>query len=138
MSVSDIRQKFGVGHDAVYRHAHALNLLPTRNKNWRGAVQSDNSDAVSTEAKALEKSVLPAEKEVTACARLMIELLLLKPDNDLVSAIEDAVVAKARDSGLPIDLAANEIHIAAALTKIRKEPDDWPRWFRSKDYENEV
>jgi hypothetical protein len=60
----------------------------------------------------------------------MIELLLLKSDDDLVSAIEEAIEAKVRDSGLPIDLAANQIYVTAALTKIRKEPDSWPRWFR--------
>lgn len=140
MSVSDIRQKFGVGHDAVYRHAHALNLLPTRNKNWRGSVQSDNSAEVTTEAAeagAPEKTVLPAEKETTVYARAMIELLLLKSDNDLLSAIEEAIETKARGSGLPIDVAGNQIYVAGALTKIKQEPDDWPMWFRNKGYEKE-
>jgi hypothetical protein len=133
MSVANIHKKFGVGHDAVYRHAHALNLLPTRNRNWRSSVQSDNLGEVSTQAVEMgksENSVLLAEKQSTPYARAMIELLLLKSDDDLVSAIEEAIEAKVRDSGLPIDLAANQIYVTAALTKIRKEPDSWPRWFR--------
>ena len=138
LTVSEIHQKFGVGHDAVYRHAHALNLLATRNRNWRAPVIPDNPAQGTTEtaeAGAPEKTVLPAEKETTVYARAMIDLLLLKPDNSLVCAIEEVIEAEARDSGLPIDLAANQIHIVAALTKIRKEPDDWPRWFRNKGYE---
>jgi hypothetical protein len=138
MSVSDIHKKFGVGHDAVYRHAHALNLLGARNRNWRGNVQSDNLAEGTTEVSETEKSeksVIHAEKEVTPYARAMIELLLLEPDNDLPSAIEEAIEAKARDSSLPVDQAANQIYIAAALTKISKEPDNWPGWFRNRGYE---
>ena len=56
MSVRHIHDKFKVGHDAVYRHAHALNLLPTRNRNWRGRVQSDNLAEATTEAAEAEKS----------------------------------------------------------------------------------
>lgn len=141
MSVSDIHQKFGVGHDAVYRHAHALNLLPTRNCNWRGGVQSDNLTANTTETGEVEKSensVPHAEQEATPYARAMVELLSLNSDNQLLSAIEEAIEAKARDGGLAVDFAANQIYIAAALTKIRKQPDDWLTWFGSKGYEKDV
>ena len=137
-TVADICMKYGIKRDSLYRHADALNLIEPRNRNWRAPVISDNSAEVGTEAAEPEKTVLPAEKETGVYARAMIELLLLEPDNDLVSAIEEAIETKARDSGLPVDLAANQIHIAAALIKIRKEPDSWPRWFRNKGYEKEV
>lgn len=141
LTVADICTKYNIGRDSVYRHSDALNLIEPRNRNWRAPVIPDNSDAVSTETVetgASEKTVLPAEKEATVYARAMIELLLLKPDNDLLSAIEEAIEAKSRDSRLPIDLAANQIHIVAALTKIKREPDNWPMWFRNRGYEKEL
>jgi hypothetical protein len=68
----------------------------------------------------------------------MAEFLMLKPDNDLPLAIEKAIQANARRSGLPIDLVASGIQITAALTKIKKEPDSWPTWFRNTGCEKEL
>jgi hypothetical protein len=63
---------------------------------------------------------------------------MLKPDDDLLTGIEEAIQAKARSSGLPIDLVASGIRITAALTKIKKQPDDWPSWFRNGVYDRET
>ncbi len=76
-------------------------------------------------------------KETIPCARAIIELLLLESDDTLLSAIEEAIGAKARDSGLPIYFTANQIRIAA-VTDIGKSPEDWPTWFRNGGYEKEV
>ena len=74
----------------------------------------------------------------TTYARAMVELLLLEANDDLLTAIQEAIEVKAQESGLPIDVAANQVHIAAALTKIKNEPANWPTWFKNRGYEKEV
>ena len=129
MSVADITKRYGVGHDAVYRHSHAMNLLADRNRNWRAPAESDN-DGASTAEPETSTTSLPSEAPWTPHARAIIELLQIRASEELLVAIERVIEAKANQDNGNVDKAANEVFVAAALVKIARPPDSWLTWFQ--------
>ncbi len=65
ISVAEMKTRYGVGHDAVYRHAHALGLLEARNRNWRRPVEPDECPPDDRGPGENEKTVFHAEVEAT-------------------------------------------------------------------------
>ena len=138
MSVAEITKRYGVGHDATYRHAHAMNLLPTRNRNCQAPQESDSSDRPSnTSIVALPKCVLPAEVGSTPHARAIIELLGVSPSDEVLTAVDRAIEDKMEKENIGVDKAANDIFVAAALVKIARPPDSWLTWFQQLSKETE-
>jgi hypothetical protein len=129
MSVADITKRYGVGHDAVYRHSHAMNLQGARNRNFRAPSESDNDGASSAEPESPTTS-LPSEAPWTPHARAIIELLQIRVSEELLVAIEHAIETKANQDNGNVDEAANEVFVTAALVKIGRPPDNWLTWFQ--------
>jgi len=127
-TVSDISRRYGVGHDGIYRHARATGLLDK----WKASRRNGNeSDSVAEENRGITvgKTLFHAEVEATSYARAMIELLQIPADDQVLTAIEGAIQAKAQAENLDLDVAANSLFNEAALMKIAGGPHSWLEWF---------
>jgi hypothetical protein len=129
MSVAEITRRYGVGHDAVYRHSHAMNLLGTRNRNFRAPAESYN-DRTSTAEPVTPTTSLPSEAPWTPHARAIIELLQITTSGEVLMAIERAIEFNVRHENATVDEAANEVFVITALVKIERAPDNWLTWFQ--------
>lgn len=59
-----------------------------------------------------------------------MELLQVPADGEVLTAIEQAIEAKATAENIPVDLAANALFNTAALAKIQGAPPSWLGWFQ--------
>src|SRR5437879_1722359 len=130
MSVADITRRYGVGHDAMYRHSRALNLLAQRWQNWIAVLESDNGRPPDGHVDG-ENSVFHASEPATPHARAIIELLQIPASDEVLTAVERAIEIKARKEDVSGDEAANAVFVAAALAKIARPPDNWLVWFQT-------
>jgi hypothetical protein len=130
MSVAEITKRYGVGHDATYRHAHAMNLLPVRNRNWRAPIELDIFDRPTITTAVEPEPVVRIDRHSTPYARAIIELLQIPASDEVLAAIEQAVENKSERESTGPDTAANDIFISAALVKIARPPDSWLTWFQ--------
>jgi len=131
MSVADITRCYGVGHDAVYRHLRALNLLAARHRNWSAMLESDNSRPSDGSLPDAEKTVLRANEPSTIQAKTILELLHIPASDEIVMAVERAIENEAEAERTSIDMAANTVFVNAALVKIAKPPENWLHWFQA-------
>jgi transposase len=132
MSVAEITKRHGVGHDAIYRHARAMNLLPTRNRTWRAPLESDSHQSLTSPSLEATKTVCRTEVPSTPYARAIFELLGIPASDELLTAVERAGENKAEKENARADAAANDIFVDAALVKIARPPDSWLSWFQAK------
>ena len=90
-----------------------------------GCMQSTLEPTVETNFKPRDKQLLAN----APYARATMELLQIPTTDELLTAIERAIQAKAQADNLAIDVAANSLFNEAALMKVAGGPSSWLEWF---------
>jgi hypothetical protein len=136
-SVAIVANRYGIGRDALYRHAHAIGLSRIGQESHPAQVESASTESDNGAMSAnRENATLAAEDKsytVTQCAEALIDLLQIPPSEELIGAVEQAIQAHTSKNQPAVEGGANEIYIAAMKAKLFQPPDNWLTWFVSFD-----